>query len=103
MASGTVLVTGASTGIGEATALHLRELGFEPVAGVRSDEDAERLARSGLRTVKLDVTDAGRSRRSARRSARARSPGSSTTPASPWRRRSSSCRSTSCAGSSRST
>jgi NAD(P)-dependent dehydrogenase (short-subunit alcohol dehydrogenase family) len=58
MASGTVLVTGASTGIGEATALHLRELGFEPVAGVRSDEDAERLARSGLRTVKLDVTDA---------------------------------------------
>jgi NAD(P)-dependent dehydrogenase (short-subunit alcohol dehydrogenase family) len=59
MASGTVLVTGASTGIGEATALHLRELGFEPVAGVRSDEDAERLARSGLRTVKLDVTDAG--------------------------------------------
>jgi NAD(P)-dependent dehydrogenase (short-subunit alcohol dehydrogenase family) len=59
MASGTVLVTGASTGIGEATALHLRELGFEPVAGVRSDEDAERLARSGLRTVTLDVTDAG--------------------------------------------
>jgi NAD(P)-dependent dehydrogenase (short-subunit alcohol dehydrogenase family) len=59
MASGTVLVTGASTGIGESTALHLRELGFEPVAGVRSDEDAERLARSGLRTVKLDVTDAG--------------------------------------------
>lgn len=58
MASGTVLVTGASTGIGEATALHLRELGFEPVAGVRSDEDAERLARSGLGTVKLDVTDA---------------------------------------------
>jgi NAD(P)-dependent dehydrogenase (short-subunit alcohol dehydrogenase family) len=58
MASGTVLVTGASTGIGEATALRLRELGFDPVAGVRSDEDAERLARSGLRTVKLDVTDA---------------------------------------------
>jgi NAD(P)-dependent dehydrogenase (short-subunit alcohol dehydrogenase family) len=58
MASGTVLVTGASTGIGEATAVHLRELGFECVAGVRSDEDAERLARSGLRTVKLDVTDA---------------------------------------------
>src|ERR671911_3203550 len=59
MASGTVLVTGASTGIGEATALHLRELGFEAVAGVRSDEDAERLAGSGLRTVKLDVTDDG--------------------------------------------
>src|ERR671923_2728089 len=57
MASGVVLVTGASTGIGEATVHHLRELGFEPVAGVRRDEDAERLAGQGLRTVKLDVTD----------------------------------------------
>jgi NAD(P)-dependent dehydrogenase (short-subunit alcohol dehydrogenase family) len=57
--SGTVLVTGASTGIGEATALHLKELGFDSVAAVRKDEDAERLAVSGLRTVKLDVTDAG--------------------------------------------
>jgi NAD(P)-dependent dehydrogenase (short-subunit alcohol dehydrogenase family) len=55
--AGIVLVTGASTGIGEATALHLRELGFEPVAGVRRDEDAERLRGQGLRTVKLDVTD----------------------------------------------
>jgi NAD(P)-dependent dehydrogenase (short-subunit alcohol dehydrogenase family) len=59
MASGTVLVTGASTGIGEATALHLRELGFDTVAGVRRDEDADRLAEQGLRTVRLDVTDAG--------------------------------------------
>jgi NAD(P)-dependent dehydrogenase (short-subunit alcohol dehydrogenase family) len=58
MASGTVLVTGASTGIGEATALHLRELGFDAVAGVRREEDAERLGAQGLRTVRLDVTDA---------------------------------------------
>jgi NAD(P)-dependent dehydrogenase (short-subunit alcohol dehydrogenase family) len=58
MASGTVLVTGASTGIGEATALHLRELGFTPVAAVRKDEDAERLEGQGLRTVRIDVTDA---------------------------------------------
>lgn len=57
MASGTVLVTGASSGIGEATALHLTELGFDAVAAVRKDEDAERLAVSGLRTVKLDVAD----------------------------------------------
>jgi NAD(P)-dependent dehydrogenase (short-subunit alcohol dehydrogenase family) len=55
--SGTVLVTGASSGIGEATALHLRELGFDAVAAVRKDEDAERLASAGLRTVRLDVTD----------------------------------------------
>jgi NAD(P)-dependent dehydrogenase (short-subunit alcohol dehydrogenase family) len=57
MASGVVLVTGASTGIGEATAFHLRELGFDPVAGVRRDEDAERLEGQGLQTVRLDVTD----------------------------------------------
>lgn len=59
MPSGTVLVTGASTGIGEATALHLRELGFDVVGAVRKDEDAERLEGQGLRTVRLDVTDAG--------------------------------------------
>jgi NAD(P)-dependent dehydrogenase (short-subunit alcohol dehydrogenase family) len=57
MPSGTVLVTGASTGIGEATALHLKELGFDSVAGVRRDEDANRLGSLGLRTVRLDVTD----------------------------------------------
>jgi NAD(P)-dependent dehydrogenase (short-subunit alcohol dehydrogenase family) len=57
MASGVVLVTGASTGIGEATAFHLRELGFDAVAGVRRDEDAERLEGQGLQTVRLDVTD----------------------------------------------
>jgi NAD(P)-dependent dehydrogenase (short-subunit alcohol dehydrogenase family) len=59
MPFGTVLVTGASSGIGEATALHLKELGFDSVAAVRKDEDAERLAVSGLRTVRLDVTDTG--------------------------------------------
>jgi NAD(P)-dependent dehydrogenase (short-subunit alcohol dehydrogenase family) len=58
MPSGTVLVTGASTGIGEASALHLRELGFDVIGAVRKDEDAERLEGQGLRTVRLDVTDA---------------------------------------------
>src|SRR5918999_6434089 len=57
MPSGTVLVTGASSGIGEATVLHLRELGFDAVAAVRKDEDAERLAGRGVRAVKLEVTD----------------------------------------------
>jgi NAD(P)-dependent dehydrogenase (short-subunit alcohol dehydrogenase family) len=59
MPTGTVLVTGSSTGIGEATVLHLRELGFDPIAAVRKDEDAERLEGQGLRTTRIDVTDAG--------------------------------------------
>src|SRR5215207_11021416 len=58
MPSGTVLVTGASTGIGEATVVHLRELGFDPIAAVRKDEDAERLEGQGVRTTRIDVTDA---------------------------------------------
>jgi NAD(P)-dependent dehydrogenase (short-subunit alcohol dehydrogenase family) len=58
MPTGTVLVTGASTGIGEATVLHLRELGFDAVGAVRKDEDAERLEAGGIRTVRIDVTDA---------------------------------------------
>ncbi len=57
MASGIVLITGASSGIGEATAHHLRALGFDAVGAVRRDEDAERLEAAGVRTVKLDVTD----------------------------------------------
>jgi NAD(P)-dependent dehydrogenase (short-subunit alcohol dehydrogenase family) len=57
MASGTVLVTGASTGIGEATVLHLSTLGFDTVGAVRKDEDAERLEARGVRTVRIDVTD----------------------------------------------
>jgi NAD(P)-dependent dehydrogenase (short-subunit alcohol dehydrogenase family) len=57
MATGTVLVTGASTGIGEATALHLKELGFDAVGAVRKREDADRLGSHGLRTVRLDVSD----------------------------------------------
>jgi NAD(P)-dependent dehydrogenase (short-subunit alcohol dehydrogenase family) len=57
MASGTVLVTGASTGIGEATVLHLKSLGFDAVGAVRKDEDAERLEARGVRTVRIDVTE----------------------------------------------
>lgn len=52
-----MLVTGASTGIGEATVLHLKQLGFDSVGAVRKDEDAERLRAAGVRAVKLDVTE----------------------------------------------
>ena len=51
-------MTGASTGIGEAAALHLKGLGFDVVGAVRRDEDAARLRESGLRSVLLEVTDA---------------------------------------------
>jgi NAD(P)-dependent dehydrogenase (short-subunit alcohol dehydrogenase family) len=58
MPTGTVLVTGASSGIGEATVLHLKTLGFDAIGAVRKDEDAERLEGRGVRTVRIDVTDA---------------------------------------------
>jgi NAD(P)-dependent dehydrogenase (short-subunit alcohol dehydrogenase family) len=54
---GKVVVTGASTGIGEATAHHLKALGFEVYAGVRKPADAERLRVAGLTPLTLDVTD----------------------------------------------
>lgn len=55
-----MVVTGASTGIGRATALHLDELGFSVHAGVRKPADAERLAADAsdrFSTVIVDVTD----------------------------------------------
>jgi NAD(P)-dependent dehydrogenase (short-subunit alcohol dehydrogenase family) len=54
---GLVVVTGASTGIGAATALHLREIGFSVLAGVRRDSDAARLRELGLTPMRLDITD----------------------------------------------
>ena len=54
---GGVLVTGASTGIGEATALHLQKAGFRVFAGVRKPEDGESLRAAGVTVIHpLDVT-----------------------------------------------
>jgi NAD(P)-dependent dehydrogenase (short-subunit alcohol dehydrogenase family) len=56
---GAVVITGASTGIGEVSATHLSGLGFHVFAGVRKPEDAERARAAGLEPLTLDVTDAG--------------------------------------------
>lgn len=56
---GAVLVTGASTGIGRATALHLAEQGYRVFAGVRKQADADSIsaeASGELTPVTIDVT-----------------------------------------------
>jgi NAD(P)-dependent dehydrogenase (short-subunit alcohol dehydrogenase family) len=55
-----VVVTGTSTGIGTATALHLVDNGFHVFAGVRRKEDGEALrgqAPERLTPLMIDVTD----------------------------------------------
>jgi NAD(P)-dependent dehydrogenase (short-subunit alcohol dehydrogenase family) len=57
---GAVVITGASTGIGEACALHLDKLGYRVFAGIRKADDGESLrqrASSRLFPIRLDVTD----------------------------------------------
>lgn len=58
---GAVVITGASTGIGRATALHLDRLGYRVFAGVRQEADAESLRQSSsarLAPLFLEVTTA---------------------------------------------
>lgn len=57
---GSVVVTGASTGIGYATALRLDALGFKVFAGVRNSQDANNLtstATANLRPIFLELAE----------------------------------------------
>ena len=55
-----IVITGASTGIGKATALHLDKLGFRVFAGMRKEADGQALKKEAsekLTPTLLDVAD----------------------------------------------
>lgn len=57
---GPVVITGTSTGIGAASAIHLAQKGFRVFAGVRRTADGEALkarASNDLMPVIIDITD----------------------------------------------
>ncbi len=54
----TVVVTGASSGIGLACCVRLAKSGWKVFGGVRSDDAAARLRELGIEALRLDVTDA---------------------------------------------
>lgn len=56
MNSNVVLVTGASSGIGAATAMKLKALGFTVYAAARRIERMQSLTDAGIRVIAMDVT-----------------------------------------------
>ncbi|MFG2512506.1 SDR family NAD(P)-dependent oxidoreductase [Streptomyces sp. NPDC048584] len=52
-----VIVTGASTGMGAATAREMARRGFHVLAGVRRDSDGKALRAAGIEPVILDITN----------------------------------------------
>ncbi|MCG7205376.1 oxidoreductase [Streptomyces arenae] len=57
MPAKTALVTGASSGIGEATALKLHDLGYTVYGAARRTDRLQDLAERGIRPLTMDVTD----------------------------------------------
>lgn len=60
MAQGSIVITGASSGIGEACAIHFDKKGYRVFAGVRKASDGEALRKKSserLTPLLLDVTD----------------------------------------------
>ena len=55
-----LVVTGASSGIGAATARELARRGFHVLAGVRRDTDADALRATNIEPVMLDITNEGK-------------------------------------------
>lgn len=55
----TVLVTGCSSGIGQATARYLRDLGWEVLPTARKSADLDALRAEGFDPIELDLGDSG--------------------------------------------
>ena len=51
------IITGASTGIGAATARELAGRGFHVLAGVRRDRDADAIRGPGIEPLIIDITN----------------------------------------------
>ncbi|WP_320778823.1 SDR family NAD(P)-dependent oxidoreductase [Streptomyces sp. CRN 30] len=51
-----IVVSGASTGIGAATALELASMGYHVLAGVRTDSEADAVRTGNIEPVTLDIT-----------------------------------------------
>lgn len=57
MANKVALVTGASSGIGESTALKLKNLGYTVYGAARRIDRMQHLTKSGIQIISMDVTD----------------------------------------------